>query len=59
MSANENEFLFTPDELTIPPEVCLDGAQHGGVTVVIKSNLVFVGGIGSNVFGRVPVLLVL
>ena len=36
MSTNENGFLFTPGELTLPPEVLHDGHKHGGVAVLIS-----------------------
>ena len=36
MFTNENGFLFTPGELTMPPGVLLDGAQHWGVAILLS-----------------------
>jgi hypothetical protein len=36
LPTNENGFLFTPGELTLPPGACHDGAQHGGVAIPLS-----------------------
>ena len=36
MSTNENGFLFTPGELTLPPGARHDGSKHGGVATLIS-----------------------
>ena len=36
MSTNENGFLFTPGELTLPPGARHDGSKHGGVAILIS-----------------------
>ena len=36
MSTNENGFLFTPGELTLPPGARHDGSEHGGVAILIS-----------------------
>ena len=35
MPTNKNGFLFTPGELTLPPEVLHDGHKYGGVAAFI------------------------
>ena len=36
MSTNENGFLFTPGELTLPPGARHDGSKHGGVAILMS-----------------------
>ena len=35
MATTETRFLRTPGEVTIPPEVRLNGTQHGGVAILL------------------------